>query len=188
MADFAANFTARFKLRYSTLGKSHTVMFRIARGAGATGLSNMKLKVAAFLNALDNGRYTDWTMLGATYAPEDSDIFLATDVPSGVSAGLDTIPTDPLSQSCLATSFVGRSIAGQKARTFLYGVNTGPETGIAGFDNFRITSTEDANVAAAIAILNSSSPSIVASDGNNVVWYPYVNTKYNDYWVRRTRS
>jgi hypothetical protein len=187
MADFAPNFTARYKMRYSTLGHTHTMQWRIARGAGATGLANMILKVAAFLNSLTASRFTDWTILSATYAPEDSDVFLAAGTPAGVAAGTAAIPAQAVSESSASMGFVGRSIAGQKARMFMYGTLFSVEgIGTAG-DNFRVTGAESGAAASAIAILNSSSPSIVASDGNNAVWYNYVNLKYNDYWVRKSR-
>jgi len=187
MADFAPSFTARYKLRYSSLSHTHVEMWRIARGAGATGLSNMILKVAAFLNTVTAARYTDFTLLSATYAPEDSDIFLAAALPSGVSAGTVAVPANPLSQSTLSLSFVGRSLAGQKARMFLYGCDLSPEVASASLDNFRVTSAENGAILNAIAVLNNGSPNIVASDGNNVTWYAYANTKYNDFWVRKSR-
>jgi len=188
MADFAANFTARYKLRYSSLGHVHTQQWRIARGAGATGLSSMILKVAAYLNTLTTARWTDFTLLSATYAPEDSDVFLAAGLPAGVAAGTLVIPANPISQSVAAASFVGRSLAGQKARMFQYGTGLEPEENTGIGDNWRITSAEAATILNAVAILNNGSPAIVASDGNNAVWYGYANLKYNDYWLRRVRA
>lgn len=187
MADFAPNFTARYRVRYSVLGHTHTMQWRIARGAGVAGLNAMILKVAAFLNAMTVSRYTDWTVLGATYAAEDSDIFLPAGAPT-VSAGTATIPTDPLSESILSTGFVGRSVLGQKARVFVYGVATGPEIAAASVDNFRLTAAESTEINNAVVVLNNGSPNVVASDDANVSWYSYANTKYNDFWLRSIRS
>jgi hypothetical protein len=187
MADFAPNFTARYKLRYSSLSLTHTMQWRIARGAGATGLSNMILKVAGFLAQLAPGRYTDWTMLSATYAPEDSDIFLPAALPVGIGAGAATISGNPKSDSIVSLGFVGRSIAGQKARLFVFGTSFNPELETVAGDNFRFEAGENSAVDGAIAILNNGSPNVVGSDGNNVAWYSYANSKYNDYWLRRIR-
>jgi hypothetical protein len=187
MADFAPNFTARYKLRYSTVGLTHTMQWRIARGAGVTGLNNMILKVAAFLNVFVVQRYTDWTALSATYAPEDSDIFLPAAVPT-VAAGTAVIPANPKSESILSVGFVGRSNLGQKARLFVYGMAMGPVPTEPTADDFRLTAAEAAVVGSGVTILNNGSPNIVASDDAVVGWYSYANLKFNDYWLRQIRG
>jgi len=187
MADFAPNFTARYVVAYSTLGLTHHNLFRIARGAGVAGLNNMILKVTAFYDALENARYTDWSVLSATYTPEDSDISLPAAAPSPV-AGTQVIPAAPNSQKSLTLGFVGRSNQGQKARLFVYGCSAGPEEAGSFADDWRITSVESAAVSGAVAVLNNGSPNIVASDDAVVGWYAYANVKYNDYWLRKTRS
>lgn len=187
MADFAPNFTARYKVSYSSLGLNHKMQFRIARDAGVTGLNNMVLKVTAFLDALQNARYTDWTVLSAEYSAEDSDIFLPAAAPTPV-AGLADIPTNPKSQSIVTTGFVGRSNLGQKARLFVYGMGVfGPEDNVDFGDDFRVTSSENNVISDAIAVLNNGSPNIVASDDAVVGWYSYANIKFNDYWLGQIR-
>jgi len=187
LPDFASNFTARYRLRYSSLGHQHSMLWRIERGTGTTGLAVTVAKVRDVLNTLTAARFTDWSEVSAEYAPEDSDIFLPASLP-GADAGTVTVPTNPISQSVLAISFVGRSSAGQKARMFLYGVSFGPEVAAASEDDFRTTVSENGAVAAAIAELNSGGPTIVASDNQNVTWYSYINSKYNDYWLRQVRG
>ena len=188
MADFAPNYTARYRLHYSSLGKAHSMLWRIERGTGSTGLAVMIAKVEDFLNTLTAARYTDWEVLSAEYAPEDVDIFAPASVPAP-DTGTVAIPTDPVSQSCLSTGFVGRSDVGQKARMFIWGCNFNPEAGSAAVaDDFRVHSSEHAIIAAAILELNSGGPPIQASDNHNVSWYTYVNVKYNDHWVARSRS
>lgn len=188
MADYAPNFTARYVLRYSTLGHEHTMMFRIARGTGVAGLNATILKVAAFLNALAPARYADWTPISATYTPEDSDVSVPTAVPT-LTAGAVAVPTNPTSDSIMSLGFVGRSNAGQKARLFVYGTAFAPEvSGNAAIaDNFRITAAENGTVDAAVTVLNNGSPNIPASDNQTVGWYSYANLKYNDYWLRQIR-
>lgn len=188
MPDFAPNFTARYKYRYSTLGLTHTQQWRIARGAGVVGLNNMILKVNAFLNALTNARSIDWTVISAAYAVEDSDIFVPAGAPTPA-AGVVPVPANPLSQSILSMGFVGRSNLGQKARLFIYGTSSfSPENSAVFGDDFRVTSGEDAIISAAVAVLNNGSPNVVASDNAGVGWYSYVNTKYNDFWLRQLRG
>lgn len=188
MADFAPNFTARYRLHYTALGKQHSMLWRIARGAGTPGLPFMIAKVTEFLDALAPVRFTDWQTVSAEFALEDVDIFAPAGLPSPI-AGAVAIPADFLSQSTLTTGFVGRSSAGQKARMFVYGCASSPELGTTTpADNFRITASESAVVAAAIAELNAGSPTIVGSDNMPVSWYSYVNVKYNDHWVAVVRA
>jgi len=187
MPNFASNFTARYKLHYSALGHNHTMLWRIQRGTGSTGLALMVSKVQQFLDTLTASRTTDWTEISAEYCPEDSSIFVPASLP-GSAAGTATIPAQPISQGIASISFVGRSSAGQKARMFLYGTLFTPELGTAVEDDFRISTGESGTISSAVAELNSGSPPIVASDDNDVSWYPYVNLKYNDYWLRQVRS
>lgn len=188
MPDFAPNFTARYVVRYSVLGLEHTMQFRIARGSGPIGLGNMIGKVTTFLNSLESLMFTDWTILDAKYSAEDTAFFTPASSP-GAPAGAITIPAAPTSQSVLSTSFVGLSNQGQKARLFVYGLSIGPEnTAFASTDDFRLVGGDTADIANAISILNNGAPSIVASDDNNVVWYNYVNTKYNDFHLKGIRA
>jgi len=54
--------------------------------------------------------------------------------------------------------------------------------------DFRIHSAEDTIIGNAVGILNDTSPSLVANDNEDVIWYEYANVKYNDYWTRRLRQ
>jgi len=188
MADFAANFTARYVIRYSTLGIEHTMQFRIARSSGPIGLANMVAKVGLFLGQLAPLMFTDWTILDAKYSVEDSAFFGPATVPTSPT-GAVAVPAQPLSQSILATSFVGLSSQGQKARAFVYGLSIGPEnTAFVSTDDFRVFTADTADIADAIVVLNNGAPAIVASDNNAVLWYSYVNTKYNDFHLRNLRG
>jgi len=186
MADFAANYTARYRLRYSTLGHQHSMLWRIQRGAGSLGLALMVDKVRQFLDATAGGRYTDWTEVSAEYAPEDVDVFGGAALPGGI-PGVATLPTNPISQSTLTLGFVGRTPGGTKARLFVFGMNASPEDSLITSDNFRLTTAEAGAVAAGVAELNSGSPSIMGSDNLPVLWYSYANVKYNDHWVAKVR-
>jgi len=189
MADFAPNYTARYRVRYTVLGKNHKMQFRLARGTSDVG--NIALKVAAYLSALSPTLFTNFTVLGAEFAPEDSDIFLPVAPPVGFSPPALAIPGAPISEQSLAWSFVGRSIGGLQCRLFLYGAGSGPENVGAPavtFDDWRLTSVQSGIVNNAVIVLNNSSPSLVGNDNQTAVWYPYANFKYNNYWVRRTRA
>lgn len=187
MADYAPNFTCRYRVKYSVLGHNHTMLFRLARGTLDFG--PIALKVAAFLSALSPTLFTSWTVLGADAAPDDSDIFLPVAPPVGFSPPSLAIPAAPISESSLAWSFVGRTTGGTQCRLFLFGASQGPESVSAGgtFDDWRITTAQSGVAANAVNVLNSNSPALVGNDGVKATFYQYVNLKYNNYWVRKTR-
>ena len=186
MPDFAPNYTARYKLQYSTLGHTHTMLWR-----GPNTLSDLAAfaplieKMGTFLAACEPFLMNDWTILAASYALADSDIFLPAGTPAApTGAGTATDYKD--SQSSLAASFVGRSDHGEKARFFLYGVAFNPFGADLSAD-FRIHTTEVAAVSEAVGVLSETPPDLIASDNHIVLWYPYINIKYNDYWVKKGR-
>jgi len=187
MPDFAPNFTARYRLRYSVLGHEHSMLWRITRGTGSTGLALMVAKVRDFLNAIKAVRYTNWTELSAEYAPEDVDIFSPATLP-GSDAGTAALPTNGVSEGTLHASWVGRSTAGQKAKFFTYGVAMSPEILGVTADDFRVFASENTTVQAGIIELLSGAPDIAASDNFPVIWYSYVNVKYNDHWIGEVRG
>lgn len=188
MADFAPNFTARYVVRYSVLGLEHTMQFRIGRSAGLTGLVGMTGKVTNFLAQLQPLLFANWTVLDAKYSAEDTSFFVPVAAPTQPTGAI-AVPANPLSQATLSTSFVGLSSQGHKARLFVYGLNIGPEnTAFVSTDDFRVTSVDTADIADAIAVLNTGSPTTKANDDNDVTWYEYVNTKYNDFHVRKGRA
>jgi hypothetical protein len=183
MPDFAPNFTARYRLKYSVVGTAHTMTWRFASGfvdeAGAAD------KVAAVINAMHTNLYESWEAISADFAPADSDVFLPS-VISSFDAGTQTDPTTTAHEA-LAVSFIGRSASGGKARMFLYGTNLVEDTLVAYANDWRVLSGESANVLAAVAELNAGSPDIYANDNVVVTWYPYINLKFNDRWVRKLR-
>jgi hypothetical protein len=188
MADFAPNFTARYRVHYTTLGHLHSQLWRVARGVGSTGASLMVSKVGAFYTAMSVGMFTDLVINSAEYAPEDVDLFAPFAAPT-FTPGVAVVPLQPISQSTLSTSFIGRSSGGQKARLFQWGLQLSPESASPiPTDNFRLVAGDSPVISGAINVLNAGGPTIVGSDNLPVTWYQYVNTKYNDHWVAAVRS
>lgn len=186
MADYAPNFTPRYRVRYSVLGQNHKMMFRIARGT--LDYTPIALKVAAFYSALSPTLFTNFTVLGAEAAPEDSDIFLPVAPPAGFTPPGLAIPANPISESSLHWTFVGRSSGGSQCRVFLFGASQGPETTTTTvFDDWRLSSAQSGIVNNAVVVLNSNSPALVGIDNVKANFYPYANFKYNNHWVRKTR-
>lgn len=186
MADFAPNYTPRYKITYSSLGATHTMQFRLPRSFNLADLGAIQGKIAAFLGALNDVRYDDWTVLGASFAAVDSDIFLPAGAPA-VAAGTVVSTGVAAYNKALHLSFPARSAAGLRGILYLYGVSfaglgLSPE-----IDDFRVTSVEDASVGSAVNALNAS-PEFYGNDNEVLSWYEYANWKYNDHWLRVVRK
>lgn len=186
MSDFAPNWTPRYRVRYSTRGGTHTMQFRIARAADPGDFSGMAGKVGSFLEALESLLFTDWTVLSATGALQDSDIFLPAPVPTGFTPAASTTG-ESLATKAWETGFIGRSSNGGRGAFFIYGLRQNPIT-VTPPQDFRIFTSENSVFEDAVTALDELSPAFAANDGFAVNWYQYVNVKYNDYWVRRLRQ
>jgi len=184
MPDFAPNFTARYRIRYSSLGKTHTMTWRLL--AGVTDPSALIAKIGLFLAEFNSNLYADWHILSADFALADSDVFLPAAMPTNPT-GAVAVDATKLSDAAIAISFVGRTIAGGRARMFLYGTAYGAAIRVTSGNDWKFLSSEDADVSAGIVRLNETSPAIVGNDNEVAVWYEYVNVKPNDKWVRKLR-
>lgn len=184
MADFAPNFTARYRVRYSSLGKTHSMTWRVVNTV--TDPTALAAKVSGFLDDMAPNLFADWTIIGAEFALADTDVFLPAVAPDNPTGAVSTAGSH-ISDAAFQMGFVGRSSAGGKARMFLYGTNIAVDIADARGNDFRIQSSELASVSDAIVRLNETAPALVANDNHVAVWYEYANMKYNDRWVRRLR-
>lgn len=182
MADFAVNYSPRYRLHYSSAGAQHAVTIRAPRSLGVGGLPSLISQFESFLGELAPVLYSDWTPVRAEFALADSDVFLPAPVP--IVAPTFGAAEGP-SAKAKSISFVGRSSLGHKARFFIYGIGFVPNA-FGGLD-LRIHSAENTPIALSIGVLNAPASLLAAADGQIVAWYSYVNLKYNDYWTSRVR-
>jgi hypothetical protein len=187
MADFAPNYTPRYRLRYSALGKVHVMTIRGSRGDVGIAARGQEV-FTDFLAAMQPYLSNTWTIVGADVAGTDSDVFLPT-------TALPTLPTlgaaaGDISYRPNFLSFVGRSTSGNRASLYLYGVLASPTAASAAPDDYRITAAEDSSIGDAVAALNGSGAGegARAIDGNDAVWYPYANVGFNAYYQRKARQ
>jgi hypothetical protein len=184
MADFAPNYTARYRFRYSSLGKTHACTWRVA--SSVTDPTSVAAKVGLFLADMEGSLWDDFTVIGADFALADSDIFLPA-VPPDQPAGAVGVGASNVSDAAFALSFVGRTTLGGKARFFLYGTNDVELVRDTKGNDLKLLSSESTQISDAVVRLNETGPSLVGNDDAVAVWYEYVNMKYNDRWVRRLR-
>jgi hypothetical protein len=79
-------------------------------------------------------------------------------------------------------SFVGRSPDGRKLRIFFYGGKFGPD------HTYRAHSSEDADIASAVAGLNALTSRVGTISGSAPIFKPYVNIRNNSYWQTELRG
>lgn len=185
MADFAPSWTARLRMTYEVGGLRHRLVVRAQRPLATTATA-MAGKLITVLNELSPVMFDDFNILGYEFAAQDSDVFLPATGFTGLIGGATTGLRSVL-QNVSQTRFEGVSAGGSRTALVLYGlVYTPGASGIA--SNFRIATTEDANIAAAIVALNEVAPGYAGADGSLAVWRPYVNVKPNDAWVTHMRA
>ena len=185
--DFAPPDTARYRVRYRVLGKGHNLTVRPPNTMTIADAEAVATKMHAFFEAIKAHLYNDFTIVNAQWCERDSEVFLPCEAPAATTGGVSTSGITGVA-GAISMGFVGRGALGSKAGFYLYGHNYDVPVNSAAEADFRLAATEVPVVSAAITALTELSPSFVAIDGSVVNWYPYVNLKYNDRWVRKLRQ
>ena len=175
MAPLPYNNTCVFRLSYNTCGRSHDLIMRTFDTVDNTVAINA---IASFLSALGSQIYL-LTVLGLTRQAEGASY--SVDVPwtgaatYGASGGPDEY-------NAVYVDFIGRSLTGRRARVAVFGYKN-----FSFGTDYRATSAESAEVAAAVAVLNANPVYWTAIDNGVTVWKPYGNVGVNAYWRNRLR-
>src|SRR4029453_43134 len=184
MTDYAPNFTNRLKIGYSVLGKIHHATYRFGNTPTAY-VSGMGDEVADLLNALTNVRFISWHAVDAEYAQAGSDIFLPVTLPS-IDDGVVNLTGTGLVP--LYLDFQGKSTLGNRASTYLFGVNFSPDVAGSGDEtNYRIEEGEETTVDNGLAVLDGVT-FMTAIDGSTVFWHRYANVGVHAHYQRKARS
>lgn len=186
MADFAPNYTGRYRVRYSVAGKTHKSMIRVDPGGTLLAVENNgKAEFQRLFDAIAPLLWADFAILSAEGAFWNSDIFYPLTAPTVT--GAVSIAGRPASAAAFSTSFIGRTSGGLRWVMYLYGVAANPVQ-LATATDFRIASSENATILAATNALGDAGSTKCGNDMLPVIVYPYVNVKYNDYWTKRLRN
>lgn len=185
MADYAANYTWRYVTEYRSRTDRHTFTLRLARGSTLADLITTRTLVTDFLAALAPDLDNTWAVLGATYAEEDSDIFLPTTAPTSPTVSGNGTDTTFQARS-LQARIEGRGLAGSKGGFTIFGLLY--DISQTGVSDFRVSAAEEAAWDAAYAELIGTSAPIVAIDNSSMQWRNYLNVKHNDHYVNKLRS
>jgi hypothetical protein len=186
MPAYAPTFTARYIVRYSAFSRQYSIQFR-STSTAATAPQSIVTAAAAFLDALAPVRSNTWTVLNALWYRINQNVSVPAPAPT-VAAGTANISGPHTSRAPGYWGFTGRTVNGQRAQLFLYGVALNPP-GASIEGDWRISSSESSVVSAAVAALNNAaSQGLCGSDGATITWKPYVNIGFNSYQIRRARG
>jgi hypothetical protein len=186
MADFAPNYTARYRVRYFVGGANHSTTLRCTPGS-QTNAAISAIGAAVYsdvFTALGGSMSDDLAILGADVAVKDSDIFLPAEV---LPVGAGSLGADlDAGFRPINLSFVGRSSSGGRAVFRIFGVGVNPMAASADENDYRLTIAESLPVMGVVNALNLATV-LCANDGAPVTWYPYANININSYWQKRNR-
>lgn len=183
MADYASNYTARYKLRYSTYGDEHVMGLRLpASGAQSANVLAAESFIETWLTTTAAYRTNTWTILGAEYSAANSNFFFpvgysAGETPGTVAAGVTDV------DEIVMTTWSGRSIGGHNGRFVAFGMFWANVT--AGqFTDWRVTNAEFPGVGNTVLLLETAG--LVGNDNMAMpFWNPSARVKVSDAWVNR---
>lgn len=176
--------TPRLWVDYVANGLEHTFQFRYP-GSSSSGppdasfLNGITLWLSEMLSFLPS----DFSILGARYAPAGTDVTLPTTAPSSPGTGAGS--TSPAERPAFIT-FVGRTTLGRKVKVQLLSVAVSPAQEEGVYSDYRQTGAGSASVQDAVDALNLLPA--VGIDGEPITWYDYINLGYSAYWQKQMRG
>lgn len=185
MADYAPDFTIRYKTRYRAGNHSHDITVRgpVDATPDNTQIQALADGLTAFFAALASQLYADFEFLSASYCATNSEIFIPTSILPVSPTGLIVVANFSEMSHVTASCMSGRS-ALAKARVYFYGLSVFAEAGgVAGGDGQLLVS-EVAGIAGAKAAADGV---FKAGDGQTATFYPRLTYKVNDRNLRAVR-
>lgn len=187
MADYADNFTSRYKITYQAHGVEHDMLWRYA-SKSAPPPEAFKLYVGTFLDELAPQLVSDWAVTSEAYSLAGTNFFLPLPGYIGTEGANGQGPNAGLAPN--NANFQGLTTAGGRVSVYVYGfVFETLDNLPVGSTNFRLTAAESAVISSALLILNGNAGNQVGSDGETVAaWQQYANLNVNSYYQRKARS
>ena len=178
----------RVRMHYRVQSFDHSLMARGPVAGDETDAVAIAGKLAALVNTQNASRYTDWALLGYDWCPAGGDIWFPVDAGEDgvVDAGEASTSGRIAAAAAAQLRFEARSASGSKASYTLFGTTWDPSDTPA--NDFRVTTTEHATIAAFVTGLTELSPSFVAIDAGVIIPKLYANVKYNDAIMKQLRG
>jgi hypothetical protein len=187
MADFAPNYTARWRGLYRLGGIEHNMTLRFARGTTGDDIVGQANVVARnlFQSFAATRLWNDFAWIAGFYALTDTNEFLpAGALPDAVTGSLSMTGLN-VNKRCLMWTFGGRSgsskgrVVAQSIFGHPFADTNPPET------KWYITGTEEAAVSAAIGALNAGA--LVGPNNQPLNFYNRVTIKHSDELLKKIR-
>jgi hypothetical protein len=172
MAPLPPNGTPRYKVNYTITSFQHSFQVRSHVSPSAIGTF-----LDAFLTALADALY-GLIVQTVEFAADGSDIFLP--VATGIEGNVYSVGSPTVTEVPHFYGFIGRSAAGRKWHLDVFGART------LGID-YRLNAGENADVDAAIAVLQGAGATLVGIDDAVVTVYGYANCGANAHFQRKVR-
>lgn len=182
MATHAPNYSNRYKVRYTANGKDHVMTFRYGLTPAAPP-TDLVTAVSNFIAALSPKLTSTWAILSAGYIQAGDTAEFPTTLPTGAGAGTAGTQGDVPRY----WSFTGRGVDATPVAIYVYGATLDPADGTPSAQDYRILSSEDTDVASAIAELQGAAQ-ITSITGLPVTFNPYANVAYSGYWQKKLRK
>jgi len=172
MAPLPPNNTPRFKITYTNAGRQHVLNVRSHDSPAALGAD------VNDIFAVMGPRLYPTVINTVEFAADGSNVFNL--VTSGIEGNAYGAGSPPVTAPSQYINFIGRSSDGRRVRMALFGMV------LVGTD-FRWIPGEDAQVDAAIALLNLPANGFVSIGDLKPVWKSYANAGFNAYWQKEIR-
>lgn len=174
MAPIVDNITDKYFVDYQTAVRSHSFLVRAIKDSPAQTVANSIAAVLTAMAPLLTQRTI--TAVRLQSAGTNYSFPLSLDLVGDV-YGTGTATPE---QDATAATFLGRDAGGRRVKFATFGYK-------GAISQYRLTSSESADVSNVVAALTSGTISFVTVLGLDPSWYSYADIKVNDYWVRRIR-
>jgi hypothetical protein len=185
VADFAPNYTARYKLIYTVAGLQHSLGLRYSAAMAQSAVTaNAVALLNSIFDALSAVMLSSFTLVDAEYSAANSTFFVPVGIDDLVVAGAVSAGIFPMDE-IVSTTWAGRSIGGHKGKFVMFGVYWGVSN--ADFTDFVVTPAEEVAIGT-VADLLATAPGLVMNDNLAATfWRERATIKVSDAWVKHRR-
>jgi hypothetical protein len=186
MADFAENFTPRYRAQYRAAGVVHTVGVRLVRGTAEGSIPAVGSSIIAnVFAAFDSKLPDDFAFISAYYIRQDENIQVGTATLPGFSPGAIPVADYSPVAKAISTIFSGRTAQGHTGKFIVFGVQWNILDPADASANGVVGIGESTEVATARGALVSAGPPGIDNLGLN--WYTQVTINIDDAVLKKVR-
>jgi len=168
--------TVRYWLDYVVNGDPHSMQMRIPNGATDGDVADV---FSGLLDLMDTNAFYLWDVVGMRKADKGTDVSLPVTYAGTMAAGSGSSVDGDFRAHTY--SMTGRDASGHKVKVFWYGAK------LQANGDYRIQNGENASTDVLIDYLTALSGFFVTINALQPIWNNYVNTGWNDHWIKSRR-